>query len=183
MPWKESDSNKEGPPDLQELISGVKERIKSSFKSKNKKSSNLTGSNETLPEQNHSCPKDKREYFIELFLKCAGCDKVIKYRKITNPYKVAALLVIISYGASQFIDYAVTDNRYPLDVEYAVMDSCTNSYEKPMVRRAYGKKKAVCLCALEDTMNEISYMRYQVDEKGFLNAFEENAVNCIEQQK
>jgi len=183
MPWNEPNPKDEGAANLQEIISTIKGKIKSSFKPKNIKPSNLESSNEILPEQFHLCSNDNRNYFIELFVKCGACNKIIKQNKITAPYKVAALLVVISYGTSQFIDYAVTDNRYPLDVEYAVMDSCTDSYERPLVRRSYRRKKTICLCAFEDTMNQISYMRYMVDEKGFLDSFEENALSCIKQQK
>lgn len=181
MPWKEPNSADDGPPDLQEIISSIKEKLKNSFKARNHNNAKI--SDETLPAPSCSCTKDNKTYILELFIKCKTCKKVVKQKTITNPYKVAALLAIISYGVSQFIDYAITDNRYPLDIEYSVMDSCANSYERPLVRRAYGKKKSICLCALEDTMNEISYTRYLVDEKGFLDVFEENAVSCIGQQR
>ena len=31
---------------------------------------------------------------------------------------------------------------------------------------------------LEETMNEISYIRFKVNEKGFLKSFENNAKSC-----
>jgi hypothetical protein len=184
MPRKEPNSENDGLPDLEELILSITEKLKNSFKARNHNNTKINDETlAALPAPSCSCAKENTEYIIELIVKCNTCKKVVKQKTITNPYKVAALLTIISYGVTQFIDYAVTDNRYPLDIEYTVMDSCTNSYERPLVRSAYGKKKSVCLCALEDAMNEISYTRYLVDKKGFLDVFEEKAVDCIEQQR
>ena len=93
------------------------------------------------------------------------------------------MIVIFTYGVSQFFDYAITDNRYPLNVEYSVMDSCINAYEEPLLLSMHRNKTKVCLCAVEETMNEISYTRYMIDKKGFLSAFENNAEECTERQQ
>ncbi|PHQ15498.1 hypothetical protein CLH61_08240 [Marinobacter profundi] len=110
---------------------------------------------------------------------CEKCESSIEKFEIKKPLKVASIAAILAYGGSQFIDYAITDNRYPMSVEYAVMDACVNSYASTLSYGAYGSKKKICLCALEETMNEISYIRYKVDEKGFLGAFRENVRECI----
>lgn len=177
MSWNEQDTEGKNPPDLLEIISSMKKKIKDSLKVKNKPSI-LDDSGEMNPEISHTCSKKERKYFVELFLKCKTCNKVLKKKTITNPYKIAALLVVVSYGASNFIDYAITDNRYPLSVEYEVMEACASSYSKPLSYSGFSSKKKICLCALEDTMNEISYIRFKADEKGFLKAFEENAKGC-----
>lgn len=109
---------------------------------------------------------------------CQVCQKVSKKITIKNPLKVAVIATVVAYGGSQFVDYAITDNRYPVAVEYTVLDACTSAYKEPLPYDTYGSKKRICLCALEDTMNEISYVRYLVDEGGFLNAFERHAKSC-----
>lgn len=177
MPWKEPDSGEDGPPDLLELVSSIKRKVKESFRSKGRPS-DVEESKELIAEGTHDCAADKRSYFVELYIKCRSCNKTIKKITITKPYKVAALLTVVSYGASQFIEYVVTDNRYPLGVEYAVLDSCVNSYGSVIPYGSYRSKKKICLCALEETMNEISYIRYKVDEDGFLEALRDNAKEC-----
>ncbi|NRA71946.1 MAG: hypothetical protein HRU24_13070 [Gammaproteobacteria bacterium] len=109
---------------------------------------------------------------------CKTCSSVIDKIQIKKPLKAGAIAAVLAYGGSQFIDYAITDNRYPLDVEYAVLEACASSYNKPMAYRDYGEKRELCLCAMEDTMNEISYVRFKVDESGFLEAFENNVQSC-----
>ena len=177
MPWKEPDSREDGPPDLQALVASIKNKVKESFRSKGR-SPDLDGSKELIPKVTHACDTGTRSYFVELYVKCRTCNKTIKKITITKPYKVAALLAVVSFGASQFIEYVVTDNRYPLGVEYAVLDACVNSYRSVISYGSYGSKKKICLCALEETMNEISYIRYKVDEDGFLDALRENAKEC-----
>ncbi|WP_041324951.1 hypothetical protein [Saccharophagus degradans] len=125
---------------------------------------------------------DKAEIGATVKFHCKTCSSLIEKFTIKKPLKAAGLAAVLAYGGSQFIDYAITDNRYPLAVEYAVLEACSSSYEKPVSYRVYGKKKDLCLCALEDTMNEISYIRYKVNENGFLKAFEENAKACKESE-
>jgi len=121
---------------------------------------------------------DKAEVGATVEFQCKTCESIIEKFTIKKPLKAAGIAAILAYGGSQFIDYAITDNRYPLDVEYSILEACSSSYKEPLSYSSYGSKKKLCLCALEYTMNEISYVRYKVDEKGFLNAFEENAKSC-----
>jgi len=121
---------------------------------------------------------DKAEVVATVEFQCKTCESIIEKFSIKKPLKAAGLAAVLAYGGSQFIDYAITDNRYPLSVEYAVLEACSSSYKEPISYSSYGSKKQLCLCALENTMNEISYIRYKVDEKGFLKAFEKNAKSC-----
>lgn len=121
---------------------------------------------------------DEAEIVATVEFQCKICESTIEKFSIKKPLKAVGLAAVIAYGGSQFIDYAISDNRYPLSVEYAVLEACSSSYKEPLSYSSYGFKKQLCLCALEDTMNEISYIRYKVDEKGFLKAFEKNVKSC-----
>ena len=123
---------------------------------------------------------DETDVTAEVKFECQKCSSVIEKFEIKKPLKVAGIAAVLAYGGSQFIDYAITDNRYPMDKEYAILDACVSSYQQPLSYSVRGDKEKVCLCALEDTMNEISYIRSRVDEKGFLKAFRENAKSCME---
>lgn len=125
-----------------------------------------------------SC-EENAEIEANISFDCKKCSKNVGSLHIEKPFKAAIVTAILAYGGSQFIDYAVTDNRYPTKIEYELIDSCLSSYSKPISYSVYGSKKQVCLCALEDTMNEISYVRYRIDEDGFMEAFEENAISCV----
>ncbi|MFI3245491.1 MAG: hypothetical protein R3Y10_03225 [Ferrimonas sp.] len=121
---------------------------------------------------------ENAEHGATVKLYCKNCSTVVDKFSIKSPLKAIGLTALFAYGGSQFIDYAISDNRYPLPVEYAVLEACVSSYKEPLSYGSYSSKKTLCLCALEDTMNEISYIRYKIDEDGFLNAFEDNAKAC-----
>jgi hypothetical protein len=121
---------------------------------------------------------DKAEVGATVKFHCKTCANVIEKFVVKKPLKAAGLAAILAYGGSQFIDYAITDNRYPLDVEYGILEACSNSHRISLSNSSYSSKKQLCLCALEETMNEISYVRYNVNEKGFLKAFRSNVKEC-----
>lgn len=109
---------------------------------------------------------------------CKKCSALIEEFKIKKPLKAAGIAAILAYGGSQFIDYAISDNRYPMAVEYAVLEACSSSYSRSMSSLTLGSNKKRCLCALEDTMNEISYIRFKVNESAFVSSFRENIKSC-----
>lgn len=121
---------------------------------------------------------DKAEVVVTGKIHCKTCANIVKRFSVKKPLKSAGIAALLAFSGSQFIDYAITDNRYPLDVESAILESCASSYEQPLSSSSYRSKKKLCLCALEETMNEISYVRYKVNENGFLKAFESNAKSC-----
>ncbi|WP_420589075.1 hypothetical protein [Bacterioplanoides sp.] len=121
---------------------------------------------------------DKANIEATVKFHCKTCSSLIEKFTVKKPLKAAGLAAILAYGGSQFIDYAITDNRYPLAVEAEILNACTNSYQEPVSFRVHGKRRDVCLCALEETMNEISYVRYKLNEKAFLKAFDSRAKAC-----
>lgn len=131
------------------------------------------------------CPKCDKENDLKLEakVKCGNCGEELTGNTYRKPIISGMAVLAIGVAGGQIFEYAVTDNRYPLKTEYFVIESCVNSYEKPVARHIYGNRKKICLCAMEDTMNEISYIRYKVNESGFLSAFEENAKACIERRE
>lgn|GEM_PF-2568545 len=173
----DEEQKKEGPPDIVELISSIKNKIGDRIKST--KDSKVIGNvQERLAVGSCSCEGDKRKDVVDIKAYCRECSHVFIRKTVTKPYKVAAILAILSYGASQIIEYVITDNRYPLKLEYALVESCINAYERPLQIRDYHGKKETCLCAIEDAMNEISYVRYSINEDAFLSSMEEKAKVC-----
>jgi len=124
-----------------------------------------------------NCGEDSKVGAL-IILSCKTCKNQLEKIEIRKPVKTTVIAALLAFSGSQALSYAATDNRYPLAVEHEVLDACVSYYAEPVARRVYGKRTDVCLCALEDTMNQISYVRYNIDESGFLNAFEENAKAC-----
>jgi hypothetical protein len=131
------------------------------------------------------CPNcfKENDLHLEAKVKCGNCQEELSGNTFKKPIMSGGAILAIGLFGGQFAEYAIFDNRYPMSVEYSIIDACTSSYEKPVSRVIYGSRKDVCLCAMEDTMNEISYVRYKIDKKGFLSAFEENASACMRRKE
>lgn len=123
---------------------------------------------------------ESEDIVARLSMSCRNCSTKIYDGLFEKPMKSLVIILLLGYGSSQFIDYAITDNRYPMATEYSIINACLNSHSEPVSYRVYGKKQKICLCAMEDTMNEISYVRYKVQESAFLESFELNAEACID---
>lgn len=121
---------------------------------------------------------EKSDLRATIQIHCASCRATFDKIEIKKPVKVISVTAFAAYAASLLFTYAINDNRYPLTVEYEILESCTKSSTIPLSSKQYGIKKERCLCALEDTMNEVSYTRYLVDEGGFINSFKDNAKEC-----
>jgi len=128
----------------------------------------------------NNCDCDNKENFeTTIEFTCKKCKENIDTIRIKSPLKTMGIAAILAYSGSQFIDYAVTDNRYPTKIEHAVLKACINYDKTPLSSGDYKLKENLCLCALENTMNEISYIRYKVNKNGFLKSFKENTKYCI----
>lgn len=174
MPWKEDGAKDEGP-DLDEILSKIKEKFRSFTSSKVKVSQDAEPG---LLAASCSCDSENKNKIVDVIVSCGACSNQIAKKTITEPFKVAAILAVLAYGTSQFIEYVITDNRYPTKVEYEMTRACLSSSQSALQYKSYSEKLDICLCALEDTMNEISYIRFNVDEDGFLKVFRENTKAC-----
>ncbi len=121
---------------------------------------------------------DEADITASVRFRCETCSTSIKKFTVKKPFKSAGIAALLAFGSSQFIDYAITDNRYPMAKEYEILNLCMSNHKKPLATSRYRKKQQICLCAFEDTKNEISYVRYKVNEEGFLSAFSDNAKSC-----
>jgi hypothetical protein len=172
----EDNKEREGPPDLLEILNNLKNKVKSGFNSNNDK--RIDESHERLTSSLCTCEGGTSQKIVEVKAYCSACSQELFKKTIRKPYQVAAIFAVVFYGASQFVENAIVDNRYPLDVEFALVESCLNANERPISRGVYQEKKELCLCTAENTMNEISYVRYKINKKGFLAAFKENVKSC-----
>lgn len=130
---------------------------------------------------NHNkCECDNGVTLATIKLYCKTCNSTLEKIAIKKPLKTAGIAALIAFSTSHVISYAVTDNRYPLAVKYEILDSCISSSQQPLSGHYYRKKKELCLCAMEDTMNQISSTRKKITDWNFVKAFEENAQSCKE---
>ncbi len=131
-----------------------------------------------------NCPNCDEENTVKLSaeIKCKNCEEPltkIKYGKLKKPFIGTLTAIIIgSVGGHQVVEYFDTD-RYPMSIEHSILENCISSYDEPLRTSRIRKKKEVCICALEDTINEVSYSEYKDSNNMFIRVFELKAKDCI----
>lgn len=128
-----------------------------------------------------SCSTDNKIEFGENIV-CSECKKSFaghSYQKFKKPILSATTALFIgAFGAYKADQILFEDQRYPLNVEYELVDGCVNSSRTLMNSYRKAEKTQVCLCALEKTMEEISYNQLKKSESDFLTRFRSSIANC-----
>ncbi len=115
----------------------------------------------------------------ESSISCEKCEKSFKgftfsKRKLVSASAALVVGVIGGYEVNSIFD----EERYPLEKEYAIVDTCINSSQKMISVSWYESKRKKCLCALEKTEKTVSYSDYKSEEQLFLNEFKSNIKQC-----
>ncbi len=101
------------------------------------------------------------------------------YRKYKKPLLSATTALFIgAYGSYKISDVFFDHERYPLRIEYEIVNACVNSSERIVSSSVYLKKHDVCLCAQQATSRTISYGEMEADPHAFTAAFKRNAAGC-----
>ena len=105
---------------------------------------------------------------------------------MTKNKKIASIIMTLIVGGvtGHHIDdivekYNLEIDRYPLNVEYKIIESCISNYDKPIKRNLYMNKKSICICALEKTELVYDYSSYKSDKMNFLDIFEDYSKECM----
>ncbi len=126
------------------------------------------------------CSEDNKIEYAEN-IRCKKCEKDYKgfefsKRKIITGTALALLTYIgVHTLRDEIKGYG---ERYPIAVEYALLDSCINGSKNYISQNNYLSKRDVCLCALKDTQEDYPYADYKDDAKGFVSIFRQYANSC-----
>lgn len=127
------------------------------------------------------CPHCREDNDIEFAenISCNNCNKSFKGFKFSQRKLISAgaALVVGAMGGYK-VNTALEDIRYPLAVEYAIVDSCVNSSKNLVSTSWYENKRDICLCALEKTIDQVSYSSYKSDQPTFVSTLKQNASTC-----
>ncbi|HCM0830565.1 hypothetical protein HJ170_22540 [Vibrio parahaemolyticus] len=127
------------------------------------------------------CPSCSHSNELEYseHIKCTECEKSFKGTKFISSSFLGDLLgwgVLIGVGAGGY--YIGAEDRYPVSVEYAIVDTCITGSSSRITATQLSKKRSICSCALERTMNDVSYDEYSNDKNVFKKAFLSNVKEC-----
>lgn len=127
------------------------------------------------------CPKcfKDNELALSADVVCGHCNEDISEFHYSKPIISGATALILGAGGFFAVDkYLLDEERYPVEVEYAIIDSCVSSSDIALRRRDYERKQEICLCSMKETMSEIPYGEYKKEPLQFLVMFEKNTVSC-----
>lgn len=128
-----------------------------------------------------SCSTDNQIEFGENII-CNQCKESFagySYKKFKKPLiSATAALFIGAFGTYKADQIFFKDQRYPLNVEYELVDSCVNASRTLANTYRQAKKTQVCICALEKTMKVISYKELKKSESEFLTHFRRSISSC-----
>ena len=141
------------------------------------------------PEKQHTqlevnCPNCDKENIIKLSseIKCKNCEEPLtkwKYNQFRKPFIGTFSALLIGGFAGHHIDDYFEKNRYPVAVEYKILDNCISSYDMPLRRSYIRDKKNVCVCAFSKTIKEYDYGDFKENQNDFLMLFEQKANECM----
>jgi len=127
------------------------------------------------------CPNCQTDNDIEFAenITCKGCEKSFKGFKFSKRKFVSAstALAVGLFGGYK-VNGALEEERYPIEVEYAIVDTCINSAKNMVSVSWYESKRETCLCALAETEKSVPYSDYKSDQQLFLSNFKLNARGC-----
>ena len=132
------------------------------------------------------CPNCSHENKIEYGenILCSECNKTFAghtYKRFKKPLVSATTALIIgAVGAHQINEHVLERERYPVSVEYEIMDNCINSSRYGMNSQWRADKAKVCACALRKTMNDIPYgeMEEEGGSRQFSTRFRSAVAEC-----
>jgi|GEM_PF-1597122 hypothetical protein len=135
---------------------------------------------------NIRCPHcfEDNAFNLSKDIKCKHCDKKLTNNKYIKPIisglATFSTAAIIGIGSGIAVDeYFIDPNRYPVNVEYSIINSCISQYDRPLALSKFRIKKAVCETTLVQTQKKYNYNNYKNDKNGFLKEFESQADNII----
>lgn len=113
---------------------------------------------------------------------CCECKKTFaghSYKKFKKPFLSTSAALFVGVFVTHNVEQAFFDKqRYPLSVEYELIDSCVNSSRMPRTAYRQVDKTKVCLCALDKTTHTISYKDMKKSEPEFLARFKHSIASC-----
>lgn len=126
------------------------------------------------------CATSNKIEFAEHII-CCKCDKSFKgqsFGKLKKPLISAGAALVIGTVGGVTLDQLMDVNRYPLAVEYAIIDSCLNGSNHSVSISWYQDKREICLCAVQDTIENVPYRDFKSDNSLFLAPFKKAMLDC-----
>lgn len=117
----------------------------------------------------------------EATLECSKCQKPMsgfKYRKVKKAVSAAVVAFSLGVVGTVQVRHHFVPERYSIRSEYAIVDMCLNSSERPIAVSAYEDKRDDCVCALEQVQKTLKTKDFNEDRAHYLTTFAAAARQC-----
>ena len=114
---------------------------------------------------------------------CVDCKKPLSGQRyqVKIPYfsLLPFALGALGFGA---VDWAflADENRYPLAVEYSMVEACTNGDSRAISPRLYESKRDLCICTVSKTIEDIPFSSFEERRYDIPELLSEYARECRE---
>ena len=127
-----------------------------------------------------TCDKNSKIEYAE-HINCTHCGSSFSgysFRKYKMPLAVAVASGLIGFAANERVEELWEDQRYPLSVEYELVNLCVNQSQSIMSNTWFADKTKICICALERTMNDVTLSELEENESRFVTRLRSNTKSC-----
>lgn len=98
-------------------------------------------------------------------------------------HKFILSLLLVSFAAGGYIilwfnDNFVTEPRYPLYEEAAIIYRCANAGNALLKDNSEKERQRICACALQETMQKIDFLQYQEKPRLFNQYLGKGLLDC-----
>lgn len=112
-------------------------------------------------------------------LRCQKCNASLKSGKYSKRIMSTGAALVLGIGGTLGADQMLSTDRYPINLEYAIIDSCINESKRPLQYSRIINKRDICICALEKTQGDFNANADNITKDDFILTFEKNADECI----
>ena len=127
-----------------------------------------------------ACPKCGTDTRLPLpfGITCASCKAHIADGKFDRRSNRLGRLVFVAAATGALSYTIMSSDRYPIATEYAIVESCVGNSKRSLLDREVREKRDVCLCALEQTQQDLTLDDLEGDRKAFFSTFKVKAEEC-----
>jgi hypothetical protein len=124
------------------------------------------------------CPHCHEDNKIDVSksLHCNSCKKTLMNSRYIKPLvkggSIFVTAILMGIGTGVVIDEPFESDRYPIDVEYSIIERTLSSDNTPVSRKRYQQKKEICIEALEETQKDFDYAEFKESPIAFMNEYE-----------
>jgi len=98
-------------------------------------------------------------------------------------HKLTLSLLLLSFAAGGYIiswfnDNFITESRYPLYEEAAIIYGCANAGHALLKDNSDKERQRICACALQETMQKIDFLQYQEKSRLFNQHLGKGLLDC-----